>query len=308
MSDAPKKKTGSIAIPFLVTIFIGMIIIGGAAYFIYYNYLRKGEEKLSEPQPRNGSISISPEDSHTLLFILDDPEANKASATFMLVRSVPYKKHMLLVGIPSNSIYYSQEENAQIALKESYETGGGPAAVSFVQNVIGVNIDKYMVFTPETFEKVCDIFGGVSYPVDIEFGGYKNDGSVQTLDSKDIRKYLTYNKFKGGETERSFKAATIISYMINGSEGDRIAGSFDRYFAEVINATTSTDITAVDYDKYKDAIKYMFNFGSNISVAIIIDGEDSEKDFIPSSNFISNLPEEYFGVIEEPTRKSRDDD
>ena len=70
----------------------------------------------------------------------------------------------------------------------------------------------------------------------------------------------------------------------------------------------NTNVTAVDYDKYKDAIKYMFNFGSNISVAIIIDGEDSEKDFIPSSNFISNLPEEYFGVIEEPTRKSRDDD
>ena len=60
MSDKPKKKTGSIAIPFLVTIFIGMIIIGGAAYFIYSNYLKKDDKKLSEPQPRNGSISITP--------------------------------------------------------------------------------------------------------------------------------------------------------------------------------------------------------------------------------------------------------
>lgn len=304
MSDKPKKKTGSIAIPFLVTIFIGMIIIGGAAYFIYSNYLKKDDKKLSEPQPRNGSISITPEDSHTMLFILDDPEAQKASSTFMLVRSVPYKKNMLLIGIPSNSIYYSEEENAQVALKDTYERGGGPAAVSFVESVIGVDIDKYMVFNAESFDKVCDIFGGVNYPVDIEFSGFKNDGSIQTLSAKDIRKYLTYNKFKGGETERSFKAATIISYMVNGSEGDRIAGNFDRYFAEVINSIPSTDITAVDYDKYKDAIKYMFNYGTNLSVAIIIDGEDSEKDFIPNPNFIKNLPEEYFGVIEEPTRRS----
>ena len=222
------------------------------------------------------------------------PEAGKASSTFLLVRSIPYKKKMLLIGIPANSIYYSAEQGTQLCLKDTYERSGAVAAEEFIENVIGIKIDKYMVFTPESFNRTCEIFGGANFPIDVEFNGFSGDGSVQTLGADDIRKYITYNKFSGGESERSFKAASVISYMINGSDGDRIATSFDRYFAEIINMTTITDITAADYDKYKGAIKYMFNFGTSISIAIIIDGETSGGDFIPSSDFLRNIPKEYF--------------
>jgi anionic cell wall polymer biosynthesis LytR-Cps2A-Psr (LCP) family protein len=294
MSEKKKKKTGSIAIPFLVTIFIGMILVGGAAFFIYHTFIAHDKDKLKEPQPRNGSISVSADDNHTLLMILDDPEAGKASSTFLLMRSLPYKKKLLLIGIPSNSIYYSAEEGGQLVLKDTYERNGAAAAEEFIENVIGVKIDKYMVFTPEAFTRTCEIFGGANFPIDVEFNGFTGDGSVQTLGAEDIRKYITYNKFSGGESERSFKAASVISYMINGSDGDRIATSFDRYFAEIINMTTLTDITASDYEKYKSAIKYMFNYGTSISIAMIVDGETAGSDFIPSSDFLRNVPKEYF--------------
>jgi anionic cell wall polymer biosynthesis LytR-Cps2A-Psr (LCP) family protein len=299
MSEKKKKKSGSIAIPFLVTIFIGMILIGGAVFFIYNMFIKDKDSKIKEPQPRNGSISVSADDNHTILMILDDPSAGKASSTFMLMRSMPYKKKMLLIGIPANSIRYSAEQGGQQILKDTYERSGALAAKEFIEDAIGVEIGKYIVFTPESFSRTCEIFGGANYPIDIEFNGFPGDGSVQTLGAEDIRKYITYNKFTGGESERSFKSASVISYMINGSDGDRIAANFDRYFTEIINMTTITDITATDYDKYKDAIKYMFNYGSSISIAIIIDGEQTGKDFIIGSNFIKNLPKEYFGVEEE---------
>ena len=48
MSEKRKKKTGSIAIPFLVTIFIATIIVGGAGYFIYHNYIGKKEDDIKD--------------------------------------------------------------------------------------------------------------------------------------------------------------------------------------------------------------------------------------------------------------------
>ncbi len=304
MSEKHKKKTGSIAIPFLVTIFIATIIVGGAGYFIYHNYIGKKEDDIKEPQPRNGSISVSAEDSHTLLLILDDPEAaSDASATFVVMRSVPYKKEVLFIGVPSNSILYSEKEGTQIALKDKYTRGGAQAAEEFIEEALKVDISKYMVFDVNAFEHVCDLFGGVNYPVDIKLNGYPGDGTLETLSADEITMYLTYNKFPGGEPERALKAATIISYMINGSDGDRIATNFDRYFTEIINMLPNTNITAVDYDKKKEAIKYMFNYGSSIAFAACVDGTDAENDFIPSDSFISNLPEEYFcDPTEPPTR------
>ena len=296
MSEKPKKKSGSIAIPFLITIFVGLLLIGGTAFGIYKHLNSKKDDKPKEPTPRNGITSATPEDSHTILLILNDPEGQKASATFVLMRSIPYKKQLLFIGIPSNSIFYSEKEGAQVALKDTFERNGAKSAVSFVEDVLNIKVDKYMSFDPDAFLRVCDIFGGVTYPVDINFTGFTDDSSLQTMGPDDIRKYLTYNNFKGGEAERSFKAASVLSYMVNGSDGDRIAGNFDRYFSEIINklGVAGTDISGSDYDKRKNAIKYMFNYGQSIAIAITIDGENAGIDFIPDSNFVNNIPEDYF--------------
>ena len=80
-----KKKTGHVAIPFLLTIFIGLIVIGGLAAGLF-NYLGLGQgEELKEPVARSvGQVTY--EDNHTILLILDDPEKNEP-VTFMLMRS-----------------------------------------------------------------------------------------------------------------------------------------------------------------------------------------------------------------------------
>ena len=59
---------------------------------------------------------------------------------------------------------------------------------------------------------------------------------------------------------------------------------------------TVSDITAVDFDKRKNAIKYMFNYGDGegFALSIFIDGEVAGNDFIPNTDYIKNLPDEYF--------------
>lgn len=97
-----RKKSGHIAVPFLITIFIGLIVVGGMAFGVY-RYFGFGKEAAPpEPTPRI-SKQVTYEDNHTVLLVLEEPE-QKCAETFVLMRSIPVKKQILFIGIPTNTI------------------------------------------------------------------------------------------------------------------------------------------------------------------------------------------------------------
>ena len=65
-----KQSSGHVAVPYLVSLFSGLILIGGAAVYIY-NYLGLGDkDEISEPVARTAATAAYA-DSHTMLMILD---------------------------------------------------------------------------------------------------------------------------------------------------------------------------------------------------------------------------------------------
>lgn len=283
------KKTGHVAVPFLLTVFIGLIIIGGGAMFAWH-YLGIGKEKEpSELVPMTNGI-VTYEDSHTLLFCLDDAE-DYCPPTFVLMRSNPAKKQLVFVGIPSNSIAIADDK--QVAVMDDYRSGGAAQAVDFVEKVFDIEVDKYMMMNGDAFKQLCDICGGVQYPANADIAGFNNDGTPQFLNSDQTLTFLTYTMFAGGESERAFTASSVVSTMVNQADGKRLSDMLDNSFNTMINITES-DITSEDYRKRKNAIKYMLENGNAIALSISLDGTVSEEDFILSSDFISSIKEEYF--------------
>ncbi len=285
-----KKKTGRIAVPFLVTIFIGLIVVGGAALFIYKHYIDKDE---APPKPRARNVdTVSYEDNHSVLLILNEPDL-KCSSTFVLMRSIPKDKRLVFIGLPSNMI--AVVDGKQQSLKGSFERGGGATAASFAESALGISIERYMTFGSDAFKRACDIMGCVSYPVDAEIAGLKSDGSFQNLNSEQMEIFITYSMFSGGESERAFKAASMLSYMVNGSDGKYVSDSLDNSFNTIINMTdVDSNITSVDYKNRKNAIKNMFEYGTSIAIAIQLDGTVADEDFMPSSELIKSIAEQYF--------------
>lgn len=284
-----KKKTGHVAIPFLLTIFIGLIVIGGLAAGLF-NYLGLGQgEELKEPVARSvGQVTY--EDNHTILLILDDPEKNEP-VTFMLMRSRPYHKKIEFIGIPNNSI--ALVDNAQVSIKTNYESGGAASAKDFVEKVFDIKVDKYMKFNSAAFKKVCDIVGCVKYAVNADIAGFTNDGTEQDMNSDQMEMFVTYELFSGGEAERVEIAADVIRAMINQQKGKNIADNMDNSFQTIINMV-ETDITAADYKERKPAIKYMLENGTTIAEMVALNGKTAGDDFIPSSDTINKIREKYF--------------
>lgn len=291
---AKKQKVGSIAVPYLITIFIGILVIGGGTFaFMKHFGIIDGKKELSEPAPRQVTTT-SYEDNHTILFILDEPN-QKCSSTFMLMRSIPKDKKLAFVGIPSNTIAIIDDR--QQSMKSSYEQGGASSAVSFAENLFGVTIDRYMKLDSASFVKICDILGGVTYPISEDIAGFNGDGSSQYLNAEQIEKLVTYSMFRGGENERAYTASSIISSMINQSDGMRVADNFDNSFNTLVNMT-DTNITAVDYKKRKVAVKNMLERGNSIATFFVLDGTEADSDFIPNASFMSDFRDRFYSYDE----------
>ncbi len=293
-----KKKSGSIAIPFLVTIFLGLLIVGGGAYAIYRYFGFGGNEKPKEPTPQVALYVPTEEDSHTMLLMLDSAEApdKKSSVTFVLLRSIPVKKKVVLIGVPSNTIIYDSEQGRQLKLREEYDNGGPAAAKSFVEKTFGVTVDRYIKFDSEAFRKACTILGLVSYRVDIDIAGL-NSGTLQKLNEEQIERYITYSLFDGGEETRAWVAASITESMLNQTDGLRIADQLDSYFDTIVDMTTN-DINVVDKNNYTKAIKYLFENGSGMATCFKLDRASGDsatsQDFRPSQGTIDYIVRQYF--------------
>ncbi len=288
---AKKKKAGRIAVPFLVTIFIGLIIIGGGAYGVYKYFGLGSSKELSEPTPRQVATSTY-EDNHTVLLILSEPDLS-CSSTFMLMRSIPKDKRLIFIGIPSNTI--SLIDGRQQSIKSAFESGGPSSAVDFTENVFGITVDRYFKMKSETLVKLCDIIGGVTYPVAADMAGFNSDGSNQYLNGQQIEKFITYSMFDDGEIQRAYVTSSLAADMINQADGIRIADNFDNNFNTIINMESKeTNITAVDYRKHKTAIKNMFERGTSVATFLILDGTEADSDYIISEAFINNLKDQYF--------------
>lgn len=293
---AKNKKVGSIALPYLITIFVGILVIGGGTFFFLHHLgVLGGEKELSEPPPKQVATTTY-EDNHTILFILDEPD-QKCSSTFVLMRSIPKDKKLVFVCIPANTI--SLIDGEQKGIKSCYEQGGAAEAVSFTEKVFGITVDRYMKLDSEAYIKICDILGGVTYPISEDIAGFNGDGSEQYLNSEQIDKLTTYALFRGGEYERSYTASALVSRMVNQSDLVRVSDSFDNSFNSLVNMT-ETDITAVDYKKYKVAIKTMLERGSGSSIAtpLVLDGDEADSDYIPAQGFINDFKDKYYTQYE----------
>lgn len=284
-----KRKKGSIAIPFLLTFFIAILAVGGIGLFVF-DYIQKSKQvELSEPVGKTAGVAEY-EDSHTILFILDTPD-KKCKSTFMLIRSIPKEKKILCVGVPSNSIQLMN--GVQYSIGEYYESGGGSYACEFIAQQFGIDTPKYVIFDEEAFCKLSDIMGGVSYAVSVDIQGFDDSNTEQFLNGKQIVTLLTYPLFKDGEKQRASIVGSLMSSMINQADGTRIADSLDRIFNTLIDMVT-TNITAVDYKEKKDAIQFMFNYGTTISRFRMATGVNTGDYFLMDESFPEEIKSEYF--------------
>lgn len=346
-----KKKSGSIAIPFLLTILISVAIIGSIVLII----LEKLDTDSTSLVTMTGEAgTVSEEDNHTILFVIDlsdsiaedkkdkaEEEAQESEAeeevsdeeaeeeeeiydwevieeeveiepkpyTFVLMRSIPINKQMIFTGLPDNMI--AGEYNQSLA--DIYESAGAAELKAACEYTLEVPVDRYMVFDSASFRKMCNIMGGVEFAVTKDIGSLKQSAGMQYLSAEQIEDVLTFGDY-GGEIQRVSTAASLLTAMANQANGTRIADNLDNTFNSMVNSN-DTDISAIDYQEHKYAIKFMLKYSDPDENETVSDraqfitpfGTQTKEKFVLDTAFIDEISQYYITKVEAteaPTEKS----
>lgn len=284
-----KRKKKGIAIPFLATILVSLIVIG-VPVFKYYQQLTY-EEEVPENEDALGNYKPVSSDSTTILFIVDLDDTD-GQDTFMLLRAMPIVDTFACVPIANSTL--ATFENSSDTVGNIYLKNGVSGVRTAIENTLEVKIDKYVRLNEQSFQKVCDILGGVNYYVPADVKGF-NKGQMY-LSSQQIQDLVTHYEFD--DDDRSYILGSLVTSMISQTMGDRVAENLDTSFNSLINIM-DTDVTTIDYQDGKKAIQYMFNSKDYIAQYKIPDGTyNADGQYIVSEDFKQELSEWFEGILD----------
>lgn len=284
-----KKKKKGIAIPFLATILISLIVIGAPAFYLY-NQITYEEPTVDDTEYYGNYVSKS-EDSYTILFILDLDDTD-GQDTFMLLRTMPIVNTFACVPIANSTL--STYENTSDTIGNIYLKNGVSGVRSAVESTFEIEIDKYIKLNEQSFQKICDILGGANYYIPSDVRGF-NKGQMY-LSSKQIQTLITHYEFN--DDDRCYVVGSLITSMISQAMGDRVAENLDNSFNNLINIM-DTDVTTIDYKNGKKAIQYMFSSNEYLAQYKIPEGSyNADSQFIVSDDFKLELAEWFSGILD----------
>ena len=183
----------------------------------------------------------------------------------MRERFVPAENKLVIV--PLQSDIKAEADGKVNTIYEFYRLGGASDAKKAITAATGIEIDRYMKFSKDSFTLFSNFMGNVDYEVPYNLV-YENEttgestiikSGRQTLDSGTLRKVLTFPNFKGGEEYRAKVVGTITVDLINSGASGMLRDGLDSVFTSVINSDLETDITKYDYDEAKPAIEYVLD-------------------------------------------------
>ena len=282
-----RKKSGSFAIPFLVTLLISLVLFGGAGLYVY----DRMTVSKSDLEPMESEIKmVSEEDTHSILFVLDVSLTREdAEPVFLLYYTKPVAHKVIFVGIPNNMIL--ETSSGERSVQSLYQTNGIQSLQDSLDDAFEIKIDHYMRLDSSSFQKLCNIMGGVTYYVPIATRGLSMAKSPQELSAEQIEIMLTSSKYES-TTQRAYVACSCMADMFSQCNGDRIADSLDINYEAIsellINAT---DITSEDYKERKHAIKFILTNTNVFPSYFTPTGSETAEGFVPDDRFIETLHE-----------------
>lgn len=297
------SKGTKIALTYVITILLTLLIIGGLGLWLLDEIMSPKEEEkttidLEQMMTVDDYVPVAENNKTTL--VIFDSEKRMSGCSFMLVRMIANERFMTIMPIPADTC--ATVGSTVDSLYEFYRLGGIPDAVDAVEAATGVEIDYYLKLNNESFSAVVDIFGGVDFHVPYNLEYSNPDTGEETifregdsyLDSRDLRKIITYPLYNSGEEYRAKMTGVAVSDLINRNVAPGFSNYVDDYFSTIINSTVETNFTAYDYETQSDAIKYVTESDEKVCQLLTVTGAYNENSlFVLDENFLKSLPERF---------------
>jgi anionic cell wall polymer biosynthesis LytR-Cps2A-Psr (LCP) family protein len=290
-------KSGSVAIPFLITVLLSLIIIGGGMLWLLKEIQKETPDRTDTATEDVYVPSV--ESNMNILFIIDVGDAAGKKDSFVLMRSVPSESKVTFVPIYSDTAVKAGENIT--TLNNVFDTDGAVKVntIQAAQNLFGIKIDKYVRCTISTFESLYNMLGRVIYVVPSELEGNMGVGEI-SLSASQAADIISKNDYQGGEAERIKHLGGIFSKVINNANGVKLDTVYEDYYTRFLN-TVETDFSVIDYKKHEQAVRYMLTSDSMHSEVLTPSGNYNEDaQFVMNAVFTKGITKVFTNKTEEP--------
>lgn len=202
----------------LISILIIIPLMGiGYVYFKLNSIYDKEEAKqinATEESERNKENGIT----NILLVGVDGNNMEKGNRSdAMMIATIDEKNNDIRITSLARDTYVDIEGYGTEKLTHAYAYEGASLLISTIKNNFGIDVDKYVAVSFESFEKIIDILGGVEINVSekevSQINGVNNSG-VQILNGSQA---LAYSRIRYIDSayERDNRQRTVIEALYN---------------------------------------------------------------------------------------------
>ena len=284
-----KKKHGFFIkiIKFLLVIILLIICaIGG---FVGYSVYKNGWGIKSLIQTAVGSNTPLEEMDEFQVLVLGVSEdiAAPLTDTIMIASYNPKTQKAALLSIPRDTFVGNSKLNANSydKINAIYQVSGPEGALAKINELTGLNIEKYVLISNNALVELVDEIGGVEFdvPIDMNYDSKKQNlhihlkAGYQKLDGEQAEWLVRFRKNNNGttysyeygdndygrmKTQREFLRA-VAKQTLQAKNITKIGA-----FIDIVKKNVQTNIN--DWDEIKDYIPYLVEFNAeNIKTATL---------------------------------------
>lgn len=295
MSSAAKRKKkkrsqAPVALVYVITVLIFMALISMLSIYLLKVYNIIGNDKEEEP-----AVTVQ---SFNDLFARVNSKGVLSEMT--LIRIDPTNNSVLIV--PMSAMTLNSADNS--TMRDIYSRSGMAGVKSAVESTLGIKVDNYATLSNEAFERICDIYGGITYraPEELYYLSQENDDNdifIQknesvTLSGKQIRLLTQYPVYSNGKQGNNEFLGEAMESLINSmfQQAYITQDNLDTLY-NIITTNSDTDMNTDDFKLQKSYIKEMLSAGISPAEKLVPEGiwGNNDETFVINSDFIEMLRE-----------------
>lgn len=293
MSFAKKRKKRSqapVALVYVVTVLVFMALISMISVYLLKTFNIIGKEEEEE-----AVVTV-----HTFNDLFARVNSKGVLSEMTLIRIDPTDNSILVVPIPALTL----NSQNKVTMRDTYADAGMAGVKEAVEATLGMKVDNYATLTNESFERVCDIYGGITYQAteELYYLSKENDandisirkGELVTLAGRQIRLLTQYPVFSNGKQGNNEFLGLAMESLINNMflHSNITRDNLDNLY-NIITTNSDTDMNIDDFKLQKSYIKDMLSGGIVPAEKMVPEGTWAENDenFTISDKFIEKLKE-----------------
>ena len=295
MSSAAKRKRkkrsqAPVALVYVVTVLIFMALISMLSIYLLKTFHIIDDKKEEEPV-----VTVQ-----TFNDLFARVNSKGVLSDMTLIRIDPTDNSVLVVPISALTLNSANK----VTMRETFAQAGMAGVKEAVEGTLGMKIDNYATLSNDAFERVCDIYGGITYMATEELYYISKDndenditimkGEMSTLSGRQIRLLTQYPVFsKGKQGNNEFLGEAMESLVNNMFLHSNITSDNLDNLYNIITTNSDTDMNMDDFKLQKSYIKDMLSEGIVPAEKLVPEGvwADKDENFTISEDFITKLKE-----------------